>query len=88
MLDDLVGTRGAYLLDDKLTILGKVPVTELVTTLKSLTSGVYAIIFDGVVDRLLTQTAERSNVKYLIGMDSKIRSEQTRLGVLTVGDLG
>ncbi|MBU2406456.1 MAG: DNA primase, partial [Nanoarchaeota archaeon] len=38
MLDDLVGTRGAYILDQDTNVLGKVPTSELATTIKSLNS--------------------------------------------------
>jgi len=72
MLEDLIGTRGAYILDPKLNILGKVPITELAPTVKSLNSGIYAIILDGSVDKDLVDICERSNVKFLVGMDSKV----------------
>lgn len=88
MLEDLIGTRGAYILDEKLNILGKVPITELGSTIKSLGSGtVYAVVFDGVIDRNLVEIAERSYIKYLISMDSKVRASDTRVGLVTAGDL-
>ncbi len=86
MLEDLIGTRGAYLLDEKLTILGKVPISELATTIKSLSSGIYAIVFDGLVDKPLLEIAEKVNVSYLVAMDSKITSNG-RVSILTVNDL-
>lgn len=86
MLEDLIGTRGAYLLDEKLSILGKVPISELATTVKSLNSGIYAIVLDGLVDKPLLEIAEKSNVNYLIAMDSKITS-QTKVSILTVNNL-
>lgn len=70
MIEDLVGTRGAYILDDKLKMLGKVPVSELQSTIKSLGSGMYAVIFDGEVDKDLAFTAEKSNINFLVGMKS------------------
>lgn len=79
MLDDLVGTRGAYILDQKLDILGKVPTTELATTLKSL-KNVFAVVFDGAVTNEITYVAEKAHVKYLIGMDAKVSSG--KLGIL------
>jgi len=82
LLDDLVGTRGSCLLDEKLNVLGKVPVSELPTTIQNLKS-VYAVVFDGYIDRNLANIAERSGVKYLIAMDSKIRPQETKIGVLT-----
>ena len=87
MLEDLIGTRGAYILDNKLNILGKVPMTELVTTLKSLTSGVYAIVFDGSIEKTIVQIAEKIDVKFLVGMDSKVKQNETRIGIVTVNDL-
>ncbi len=86
LLDDLIGTRGAYLLDEKLSILGKVPITELMATMKSLNSGIYAVIFDGVVERDIAQAAERSNVKHLVAMDTKVRAADAKLSILTSKD--
>ena len=87
MLEELIGTRGAYILDEKLNMLGKVPITELITTIKSLSSGVYAIVFDGVIDRNLTETSEKINVKYLVAMDSKVKIQETKIGIFTIDDL-
>jgi len=87
MLEDLIGTRGAYVLDAKLNILGKVPITELQTTIKSLKSGVHAIVFDGTIDRDLVRTAERTTVNYIIAMDSKIKNSDTKITILTSNDL-
>ena len=87
MLEDLIGTRGAYVLDAKLNILGKVPITELQTTIKSLKSGVHAIVFDGTIDRDLVRVAERTTVNYIIAMDSKIKNSDTKITILTSNDL-
>ncbi|MFO8015618.1 MAG: DNA primase DnaG [Candidatus Woesearchaeota archaeon] len=86
MLDDLIGTRGAYLLDSKLNILGKVPTTELLTTIKSLGTGVYAVVFDGSVDKDLVDIAERSRIQFLVCMDSKHSGSQ-KVNILTAEDL-
>ncbi len=86
MLDDLIGTRGAYLLDESLTILGKVPITELGSTMRNLGS-VFAIIFDGEVNTEIVQTAERSSVRYLIGMNSEVNANNSRVEILTNKDL-
>lgn len=86
MLEDLIGTRGAYILDDKLNIMGKVPITELATTIKSLSTNVHAIVFDGVLDRDLLKTAERANIIYLVSMDSKIKPNETKVIILTAND--
>mgnify|MGYP001574006466 CR=1 FL=1 len=85
MLDDLVGTRGAYLLDQSMTILGKVPLTELGATVRSLNS-IYAIVFDGEVTQEILQIAERSNIKYVVGMNTEINPSNTRIEILTNND--
>ena len=85
MLDDLIGTRGAYLLDEKSNILGKVPSSELSSTLKDLNS-VHAVVFDGMVTRDIVSSAERANVKYLVAMDSEIK-DNTRILIVTNKDL-
>ena len=82
LLEDLVGTRGAYVLDAQMNILGKVPSTELQATLRSL-KGVEAIVFDGSITKDLVLLAEKSGVLSLVAMDSKVRSQDTKVHILT-----
>lgn len=86
MLEDLIGTRGAYILDSKMNILGKVPFSELVPTMKSLSSGVYAVVFDGETDSDVLSTAEKIGVSFIVGMGSNVKSAG-KVSVLTVDDL-
>jgi DNA primase len=86
MSEDLIGTRGAYLLDDKLSILGKVPVSELMATLKNV-NNVYAVVFDGSIDKDLVMVAEKANVKHLVAMDSKVKPQETRIVLSTISEL-
>ena len=88
MLENLIGTRGAYILDEKLGILGKVPLSELDTTLKNMTgTNVYAIVFDGYVDKNLVGSAEKIKVKILVGMNSKVKNSDQKIRILTNSDL-
>ena len=86
MSEDLIGTRGAYILDEKLNIHGKVPIAELQSTVGSLGTA-YAVVFDGIVDKEMLRAAEKANVRFLVAMDAKIRPEETKMGVLTVNEL-
>ena len=86
MLEDLIGTRGAEILDSKISVLGKVPVSELHTALKSI-SNAHAVVFDGSIEREIVKAAEESNVRFLVGMDSKVRQNETRVNILTANDL-
>jgi len=86
MLDDLIGTRGAEILDSKLSMLGKVPISEMQTALKSIANA-HAVVFDGSIEREIVKAAEESNVRFLIGMDSKVRQNETRVNLLTANEL-
>lgn len=85
MLENLIGTRGAFILDNKMNILGKVPVTELPATIKSLSS-VYAVVFDGNVEKDIVEAAEKSNVNFLVAMDAKTKIS-SKVNILTGEDL-
>jgi len=85
LLDDLIGTKAAYFLDDKLTILGKVPVTELEATIRNIKA--YALVFDGIIERNIALSAERSGIQYMVAMSSKVAPRETRINVLTQKDL-
>ncbi|MFC1800830.1 DNA primase DnaG, partial [Nanoarchaeota archaeon] len=86
-LEDLIGTRGAYVLDKKLSILGKVPLSELASTIKSLSTGVYAIVFDGDIISDLVKISEQVGLKYIVGMDNRVKPTETRISMLTINDL-
>ncbi len=72
-MDDLLGTRGACIFDQKLNVLGKVPLSELNSTIKSLNGGIYALALDGPVDPELAQLAEKLQIKHIVGTGSKVK---------------
>jgi len=86
MLSDLVGTKGAYILDKESKILGKVPVTELINTVKGM-DDVYAVVFDGLIEPEIIRVAEGAGLKYLVGRDTKMKIINSRISVLTGKDL-
>jgi DNA primase len=85
MLENLIGTRAAYLLDTRMNVLGKVPCAELGSTLKTLNSGVYAVVFDGSADKDITDVAEKAGVKHVVAMDSKVKDAV--INVITAAEL-
>ncbi len=84
--ENLLGTRGACILDEKLEVLGKVPLTELAPTLKNLNS-VYAVVLDGVIDKNLARIAEKSRIKVMVANELKVRPQEFRMKLLTPQDL-
>lgn len=87
MLEGLVGTRGACILDEKLNVLGKVPTSELGSTVRSLNGEVYALVFDGSVNKDMIDIAEKSRIKHLIGMDSQVNSPDTKVNIVIAEEL-
>lgn len=85
MLESLVGTRGAFILDDGMNVLGKVPTTELATTIKSLNQGIYAVVMDGSVDNNIARVAENSRVKYIVATQNS--AGNSRVNIVTANDL-
>jgi hypothetical protein len=65
---DLVGTRAACIFDSRNQLLGKVPVTELFSTLRTIEHP-HTIVFDGSIDQRLNGIALEKGVKYLVGME-------------------
>ena len=87
LLEDLIGTRGAYILDTNLAVLGKVPLTELVSTVRSLKTGMYALIFDGTITKDLVMLAEKSGISCLVSMDTAVKQSETKVHILTTAEL-
>jgi DNA primase len=56
----------AYVLDDNLKVLGKVPVSDLASSLEGF-SGAKTVIFDGIVTQRLVDIAKKCGVTTLIG---------------------
>jgi DNA primase len=81
-LDDLFGTRGACIFDPKLNILGKVPLSELSSTIKSLNGGIHALVLDGAIEAELVRLSEKLGVAYVVGTSSKFK-EASKVNVLT-----
>ncbi len=86
MLDELVGTRGAYILDKDYKILGKVPTSELEATLKGL-SNAFAVVFDGSITKEIATAAENNHVNYVVATSSKIRPNESKANILTTKEL-
>lgn len=86
MLEDLLGTRGAYLLDEKLEILGKVPIAEIPNTVRNL-SNIYALVFDGALTKDILQAVEHSEIRHIVANECLVSPSATRVNVVTGREL-
>jgi DNA primase len=78
-MDDLLGSKGAALLDEGSNILGKVPLSELPTTLKSLQGSVHAIVVDGDITEDMAQSCDDAKVSFAVGMSVSAKKAKTTL---------
>jgi len=78
LLDDIIGSRGAYLLNKDFKLLGKVPLSELAITVEN-TDDVDTVIIDGVLDDNLVKRLEASKVSKVITMSAKANSRKIRI---------
>ncbi len=78
MLDEIEGTKGVYLLGEENEILGKVPLKDIVNTLKAV-DNVKTIIMDGVLTKTLLNIAERKGVEKIIAKGARVRSRKLRI---------
>ncbi len=85
-LEELVGTNGAYILDEDLQVLGKVPLSELKNSLKELEDA-FVVILDGEVDSSLLNVARDGNVHFIVGLSTQV-SGTPKTVVVTSTDLG
>ncbi len=69
----------ACVLDRKLQLLGKVPVTEVKDTLASLREKVHAVVVNGNIEADLVDAADRNRVNYLVGKSFAKSSRRVRL---------
>ena len=83
LLEELIGTRAAYLLDKNYKILSKAPLSEIAGII---TSDVYIIVFDGKINQSITDLALQKRVKYLVGTDYKEKVKSGTIKILTQKD--
>lgn len=76
LLEDLVGTRAAYLINKEMEIKAKVPIGELERMLDEF-SDVYAIILDSQISQYIVDLVLPRKIKYIVGLkkDENIKTD-------------
>lgn len=85
LLNDLVGTRAAYLLDKNQQIVSKVPISEIVDALSDI-KNINTIIFDGKINQSIVDIAAQHKIECVVGMDFKENVNNHNVKVLTLKD--
>ncbi len=86
VLEDLVGTRAACLLDRNMQILTKVPLSEIGDILNEFPA-VFAIVFDGKINQSIVDLAARRSVEYVVSTGYRERVRHLGVKVLTMQEL-
>lgn len=82
LLDDVVGSKGAFLLNNGMKLLGKVPLTELIPTVDSL-DDVATVVIDGVLDDKILKRLENTSVNRVACVNSKSNSNRIKIFTMT-----
>ncbi len=85
LLEDLVGTRAAYLVDKNMQILSKVPLSEI-GDITSDYSSIFAIVFDGKISQAIVDLALQRKIPCLVAMDFKEPVNAGEMTILTMKD--
>ncbi|KHO47515.1 MAG: hypothetical protein QT00_C0002G0167 [archaeon GW2011_AR5] len=83
LLEDLVGTRAAYLVDQDQQIMTKMPLSELSEMINDF-AGVYAIAIDGKISQPLVDLAKKRGVGIVAGMGFKERVDAGHVKVFVM----
>ncbi len=82
MAEELFGTRGAFILDEQLNVLGRVPVKELESTLQEI-DNVFAVVLDGEITQGLAKIADSNSIKYLVAQTAIARPLKAKVILAT-----
>jgi len=80
-VEDLIGTKAAYILDGKLSILGKVPISELISTVEGMKNEVHSIVLDGAVSKELASLSDKIGINTIAAVekDPNVKCLKTRI---------
>ncbi len=85
LVNDIIGTRGAFLVNNKFEILGRIPYKGVEDAILNL-ENIYMLVLDGLVTDEISKAAEESDIKYVIG--SKILASSSSVKLLSYDDIG
>ncbi|HLD84023.1 MAG TPA: DNA primase DnaG [archaeon] len=85
LLEELTGTRAAYLVDRNIQVLTKVPISELPVALDEYNRA-YGIVFDGKINQSLVDVAIQRKIAVIVGTGYRERVTKGNVTVFTEED--
>src|SRR3989344_809494 len=86
LIEDVAGSRSAYLLDSNLHIISKIPTSELADILNKF-HNVHALVFDGKISQTLIEMGSRKNISCIVGTERKDDTVDEKITTLTLNEL-
>ncbi|MBU5688230.1 MAG: DNA primase [Candidatus Aenigmarchaeota archaeon] len=86
ILDKMVGTRAAYVFNEKMKMVDKLPLTQFTAENKSLENAKIVLI-DGTITKEIAEEANKAGVEYLIASSAEKKFTMEKTKILTSEDL-
>ena len=83
LLEDLVGTRAAYLIDRNQQIISKIPLSQLPEMINDF-NNIFAMVIDGKISQTLVDLARKNGIAIVAGMGLKERIEEGPVRIVTM----
>jgi DNA primase len=86
ILDKMVGTRAAYVFNEKMRMIEKLPLTQFTEDNKAL-KGAKIVLIDGSITKEIAEAADKAGVEYLVASSAEKKFTTERTKILTSEDL-
>ncbi len=83
LLEDLVGTRAAYLIDKNQQVISKIPLAQLPEMINDY-NNIYAMVVDGKVSQTMADMARKKGIAIIAAMGLKERIEAGNVRIITM----
>ncbi len=84
-INEIVGTRGAFLVNKNYEIMGKIPYKEVEASILNI-ENIYMLVLDGTITDEIVKSAEESEIEYVIG--SKVFGSSQSVKLLSYENIG
>ncbi|MCL4397407.1 DNA primase DnaG [Candidatus Parvarchaeota archaeon] len=85
LVNDIIGTRGAFLVNNKFEILGRIPYKGVEDAILNL-ENIYMLVLDGLVTDEIAKAAEESEITYVVG--SRVLASSSSVKLFSYDDIG
>ncbi|MCL4400955.1 MAG: DNA primase DnaG [Candidatus Parvarchaeota archaeon] len=85
LINEIIGTRGAFLVNEKFEIMGKIPYKEVEAAILNI-ENVFMLVLDGAITEEIAKSAEQSEVKYVVG--NRVSGSSQNVKLISYDDVG